>query len=64
MTFEDEERQLKEVLAGLQRKYARAAKPYVDRLVHIYSLRPLPPIVIGTANLSPEQLEQLKRKFS
>ncbi len=38
--FDDsEERYLRETLAMLQESYAKAAKPYIDRLVAIRSLR-------------------------
>lgn len=40
-----EERYLREVLAMLRRDFDRAAKPYMDRLVQIASMR-LPPRVI------------------
>lgn len=44
MSLEDEERYCREVLAQLQKEYAKAAKPYVDQLMKIHSLRPVPPM--------------------
>lgn len=48
----DDERVLHEILAQLQAEYAKAAQPYIDRLVRIRSLR-TPTLII---NLPPEQL--------
>jgi hypothetical protein len=38
--MDDEEKYFHEMLALLQRDYERAAKPYVDQLVKIHSLKP------------------------
>ena len=44
--FDDaEERYLHETLAMLQESYAKAAKPYIDRLVAIRRLKPLQMVV-------------------
>jgi hypothetical protein len=44
--FDDaEERYIHQTLAMLQESYAKAAKPYIDRLVAIRSLRPLQMVV-------------------
>jgi hypothetical protein len=48
----EHERLLHEMLAQLQAEYAKAAQPYIDRLVMIRSLR-TPTIVI----LPPEKLK-------
>ena len=40
-----EERYLRETLAMLQESYAKAAKPYLDRLVALHS-RSLPPMLV------------------
>lgn len=42
----DEERYLYEQLAELRRSYELAAKPYIERLVRIRSLRPAPSITL------------------
>ena len=42
----DEERYLYERLADLRRSYELAAKPYIERLVKIRSLRPAPSITL------------------
>ena len=34
-----EERYLREMIAGIQESYIKAAKPYIDRLEMIYALR-------------------------
>jgi len=44
--LDDEERYLREMLALLQESYAKAAKPYVDRLVELYSRRSPAPIIV------------------
>lgn len=41
----DEERHLRDALAILQEDYARASKPYVDRLVELHNMR-LPTMVV------------------
>ncbi len=41
-----EERYLREILANLQESYAKAAKPYIDRLVDIHARRPPAPMVV------------------
>ena len=45
-TSADEEALLIDVLNQLQESYNRAAKPYVDRLVVLRSLRPMPPMLV------------------
>ncbi|MFO0236421.1 MAG: hypothetical protein ACK53Z_00235 [Betaproteobacteria bacterium] len=50
----DEERYLYERLADLRRTYELAAKPYIERLVQIRSLRPAPSI-----KLTPDQAREL-----
>ena len=50
----DEERYLYERLADLRRSYELAAKPYIERLVQIRSLRPAPSIT-----LTPDQAREL-----
>ena len=41
-----EERYLRETLAILQESYSKAAKPYIDRLVAIHSMRPPAPMMV------------------
>ena len=41
-----EERYLREMLAMLQESYAKAAKPYIDRLVEIHSMLPPAPMIV------------------
>jgi hypothetical protein len=41
-----EERYLHEMIAMLQESYAKAAKPYVDRLAAIYAMRPPAPMIV------------------
>jgi hypothetical protein len=45
-TLDDEERCLREVIALLHEEYARAAKPYIDRLVTLHCMRPPAPLVL------------------
>lgn len=45
--YEDEERQLHDILAMLREDYERAAKPFLDRLGVIYSIRQMEePVVV------------------
>jgi hypothetical protein len=46
-----EERYLRETLAMLQESYAKAAKPYIDRLVAISSMRQPAPVVMSIERL-------------
>ena len=46
-----EERYLRETLAMLQERYAKAVKPYIDRLVAIHAMRPPAPIVMSVDRL-------------
>lgn len=41
-----EERYLRETLAMLHESYAKAAKPYIDRLVAINAMRPPAPMIV------------------
>lgn len=41
-----EERYLRETIAMLQESYAKAAKPYIDRLVAIRATRPPAPMMV------------------
>ena len=50
----DEERYMYERLADLRRSYELAAKPYIERLAQIRSLRPAPSIT-----LTPDQAREL-----
>lgn len=43
-----EEEYLHEVIAALQEQYNRAAKPYIDRLVAIQSMKAPSPMFIST----------------
>lgn len=45
-TCADEEALLIEHIKALQREYEAAAKPFVDRLVALRSLRPMPPMLV------------------
>lgn len=45
--MDDEELYLREMIASLQRSYAEAIKPYVDRLVAIENMRLPAPIFIS-----------------
>ncbi len=42
-----EERYLRETLAMLQESYAKAAKPYLDRMVEIHAMRPPAPMIVS-----------------
>jgi len=44
--YNAEERHLHEMLRMLQESYAKAAKPYIDRLAAIQSARPPPPMLV------------------
>ena len=44
--MESEERYLRETLAMLQESYAKASKPYIDRLVILQAIKPMPPMVV------------------
>lgn len=46
-TLDEDEMQLRQILARLKADYDKAAKPYIDRLVAIYAMRPPRPIVIN-----------------
>ncbi len=46
MSLDAEERYLQETLAALQESYAKAAKPYLDRLVAIQMMRPPEPMLV------------------
>ena len=55
----EQERQLLEMIAFLQKEYAKAAKPYIDRLVAIRQRRINPRMMIVTEqrqdlSISPE----------
>lgn len=41
-----EERYLREILAELQESYSKAAKPYIDRLIAIECMKPMPPLIV------------------
>lgn len=45
--YNAEEEYLHEAIAALQKQYARAAKPYIDRLVAIQSMKSPPPMFIS-----------------
>ena len=45
-TSRDEEELLIEQIKQLQEAYNRAAKPFVDRLAALHSLRPMQPILV------------------
>lgn len=59
-----EERYLREILARLQESYAKAAKPFIDRLVAIHTLRAPAPVLVTAKQaaewLSFRQDQQLK----
>ena len=55
--LDTEEDYLREMVAKLQAEYAKAAAPYIERLVLIYSLRPAPPVIV---TLTPEQAEAFR----
>lgn len=44
--FIDEETYLREAIAMLHESYTKAAKPYIDRLVAIESMKTRPPIFV------------------
>ena len=50
----EEERYLRETLAMLHESYAKAAKPYIDRLVAINAMRQPAPMIV-----TPEQAQAL-----
>ena len=50
----EQERYLREALARLDADYRKMAKPYIDRLVFLQSLRPSPPMFV-----TKEQAEAL-----
>jgi hypothetical protein len=45
-TLDEEERNLREIIHALYTEYARAAKPYIDRLVAINAMRAPEPLVL------------------
>lgn len=52
--YSNEERYLHEMLSLLQEQYARAAKPYIDRLAQIHAMRmPAPMIITLIADMIP-----------
>ena len=57
-----QERQLVEKIREIQREYEQVAKPYVDRLVYIRSIRPPAPIYYSVTmpipNRAPAALTQ------
>ena len=55
--LDDEEQYCKQRIALLQKEYAAVAKPYIDRLVRIYSLRPAPAIIVTNDQLRAIGLE-------
>lgn len=42
----DEEKYLRETIASLQQSYAKAVKPYLDRLVAIERMRTPAPVIV------------------
>jgi len=54
-----EERHLLDILAQIRRAHEEAAKPYVDRLIAIRSLRPPAPIFVEhlRAAMAPPKVE-------
>jgi len=44
--MDEQERLLVGMIRDIQEQYHRAAKPYVDRLMYLRSLRPMPPMII------------------
>lgn len=57
-----EEQYLVYQIKRLQLEYARAAKPYIDRLARIQSLKPHPPMMFDLSKISKDMLEQINRK--
>ena len=55
--LDDEEQYCKQSISLLQKEYAVAAKPYIDRLVRIYSLRPSPPMILTNDQFRAIELE-------
>lgn len=44
--MDEQERFLVGMIQSIQEQYQQAAKPYVERLVYLRSLRPMPPMII------------------
>ena len=44
--LDEHERYLVGEIQRIQEAYQLAAKPYIDRLMHLHSLRPMPPVII------------------
>ena len=42
-----EEQYLREQIALIQREYERAVKPYIDQLVRLENLKPIPPVLFS-----------------
>lgn len=56
------EQHLREQLVALQREYQERAKPIIDQLVRLESLKPPPPIFIDKdVILSQATIEQIQR---
>jgi len=58
------EAELKRQLQALQREYQDRAKPIIDMLVNLESLRSRPPVVFDVSNLSPEAAHRLMEELS
>lgn len=59
--YANAERELRERLAALLREYQERAKPIIEELAHIESLKPPKAIFIQTSYLSPAMLEEVMR---
>ena len=55
-----EEDHLKAQLRSLQESYARSAKPIIDRLVAIESMKPPAPVIFNAADLPAGLLAELR----
>ena len=56
----EHETYLMERIDELRRQYEQASKPYVDRLVYLRGIRPLPAFQIDASMLPPEVLAKLQ----
>lgn len=62
MKLDDHESMLRRELAKMHQEYSERAKPIIDQLVKIQSLKPIPPMIIDIDKLPQELLDQLKSK--
>jgi hypothetical protein len=52
MTLDEAERQAHDALYALRHEYELRAKPFIEQLVRIHNLRPLPPFIVTAEQLA------------